>query len=322
MSEELKSEISQENESGSQVADGEKRPLKRENYRFEFALFINDFLICKRGFPINGYVEGSIQTSEFKDEVDKIVELIDGDLKSKSRVYTWYHNFPETPDWDPEIMTDPLIDEGEFVLRFVVYDGGVEMISKQWDARYYPSYVRKNIDLTNMQVKINKEDRTVIYNKEKFFADHGPQLSGDLYVLKCMISDKENLIHTIQKYIYEVCSSLDGYYEKPSDYHTVVEYKTTVVKRDEDGKPIYKQKTYVDESGKEVGILDAFGNPWMVPVLEVDRSNVKKYNYNIEDENRKLYSAWGGSVAEKTRKYISELYVNPKEKYFKKRVDE
>lgn len=301
------------------VKDEEKKPFKREWSRFEFALFINDFLICKRGFPINGYIDGSMQTSEFKNEVDKIVDIINEDLKSKSRVYTWYHNVPDHPEWEPEVMTDPLIEEGEYVFRFVVYDGGKEVISKVWDGRYYPSYVRKNVDLTNRQVRIIKDERIMTYDKESFFASHGNQLYGDLYVLKAMIADKDNLVPIIQKCIYEVCSSFDGYYEKVSDYHSVVEYKNNVVKRDKDGNPMYVEKTMLDANGNEVKITDAFGNPWMVPVLESAPIKTRKYNFNIDQANKRLYSSWGAAVAEKTRKYMSELYVSPKDKYFKKR---
>jgi len=290
--------------------NGEKRFAKQEwdMNRFEFALFINDFLICKRSFPINGYVEKSMQTPEFKNEVDKIVELIDEDLKSKSRIYTWYHSTFDNPEWEPEMFTEPLIEEGELVLKFVVYDNGEEVISRQWDARYYPSYVRKCIDLTNRQVKIMKDDRATIYDKEKFFADHGSQLSGDLYVLMHMLSDKENLVPIIQKYINEVCSSYVGFYEKASDYHNVVEYKNTVLKLDENGEPIYKQKTVVDENGNEVGVLDAFGKPWMVPVTEKSPIKGKKYNFNIKQENLKLYSDWSTAVRDKTIKYAKEFY--------------
>lgn len=301
----------------AQETEGYRKPFKREWNRFEFALFINDFLICKRSFPINGYIDGSMQTQEFKSEVDKIVDLIDEDLKSKSRVYTWYHNTPDYPTWEPEIMTEPLIPEGEFVLRFVIYDSGKEVISKQWDARYYPSYVRKNIDLTNRQVKITKEDRTNIYDKEKFFADHGNQLSGDLYVLKSMIYDKENLVPAIQKLIYETCSSYDGLYEKVSDYHAVVDYKNSVVKRDADGNIVYK--TVVENGAVKLDIND---QPMKVPVYERCQIKGKRYNLNIEQHNKKLYSTWGAVVAEKTRKYMSELYVSPKERFFKKREED
>lgn len=315
-----------------EVAESENdtKSFKKEKNRFEFALFINDFLVCKRNFPINGFVEKSMQTSEFKSEVDRIVELIDEDLKSKTRVYTHYH-FPQftaiegdkkvhftAPEWEPEMMTETLIEEGTSVLKFAVFDDGREVISKTWDARFYPTYVRKNIDLTNRQVKITKGEKTNIYDKETFFADNGSQIYGDLYVLKNMISDKEDLIPAIQKLIYEVCSSFDGYYEKIADYHTVEEYRNCDIKRDADGKPMYKQKTQIGPDGEEYGVLDAFGNPWMVPVLDRSKKG-KKYNLNIDAYNKKIDSMWGAAVGEKTRKYMSELYVSPKEKFYKKK---
>ena len=307
----------------------EKKSQKREKGRFEFALFINDFLICKRNFPINGYVEKSMHTPEFKNEVDKIVELIDNDLKSKSRVYTHYHlpvfetvdGVLECPDWEPEIMTEPLAEEGTSVFKFVVYDNGIEVLSKIWDGRYYPMYVRKNVDLTNRQVKILKGERVNIYDKDRFFDAYGAQLSGDLYILKQMIADKEDLIPMIQKMIYEVCSSFDGYYEKISDYHAIEEYNNCDIKRDENGNGIYTQKVLKDADGNDIPVFDAFGNPWMVPVLEKPTKS-KRYNFNIDAYNKKIDSVWGAIVAEKTRKYMNDLYVSPKDKYHKKKSEE
>ena len=318
MSEDLKETPDIQKDGGR---DDEKRPSKNWS-RYEFALFINDFVVCKRTFPINGYVDGSMQTENFKDEVDKIVEIINDDLTAKSRVYTWYHNWPEYPDWEPEMFTEPLVDEGQFVLTFGVYENGREVVAKQWDARFYPSYVRKNVDLTNRIVKITKDEQTRVYDKESFFENFGGQLHGDLYVLKCMIADKENLVPIIQKCIYEVCSSFDGYYEKSSDYKSVLEFKNNVVKRDEDGKPIYVQKTHKDANGNEYKVYDAFGKPWMVPVLEQVQEKPKRYNLNIESENRRLYSAWGAAVSEKTRNYMRSLYVSPRERFFKKKGEE
>ena len=49
-------------ESEINVEGGDKKPFKREKGRFEFALFINDFLVCKRNFHINGYIDKSMQS--------------------------------------------------------------------------------------------------------------------------------------------------------------------------------------------------------------------------------------------------------------------
>ena len=61
--------------------------------RFEFTVYVNDNIICKRNFRIFNYIENSMNTLEFKHKLDEVVKLIDDDLKSKSRVYTWYYYF-------------------------------------------------------------------------------------------------------------------------------------------------------------------------------------------------------------------------------------
>ena len=315
--EEINDEIASKNVSDLSQKEADKKSQKKEWGKFEFALFISDFLICKRSFQINGYINGSMKTQEFKDKVDEIVKTIDEDLKSKSRIYMWYHNTPEHPEWEPELTTEPLVDEGSFVFKFVIYDNGEEVISKCWDGRYYPPYIRKSVDITNRQVKIVKDERVNIYDKDTFFAAHDNQLSGDLYVLRAMISGRDNLVPIIQKHIYEVCSSFDSPYESISDYQTSVEYKNTVVSRDDKGNPVYKEKK---KNGAVV--FNTFDKPILVPVLEKGPDEPKRYNFNIEQENKKLYSAWGASVADKTRKYMSELYVSPKEKFFKKKEEE
>lgn len=287
-------EVFKENATTNETLNGdEKKANKKETNRFEFALYVNDFLICRRSFQINGYVEGSMQTLEFKDAVDNIVEILDEDLKSKSRVWSWYHLWPEKPELEPE-MVEPLCDEWATVFKFVIYENGNEVISRIWDGRYYPSYVRKNVDLTNRQIKIIKDERTITYDKDVFFEANGNQISGELYVLKAMISDKDNLIPKIQKCIFEVCSSYDGYYENFSDYHTTLYYGNTVTKINKDDNSVSHEKV---------------------------KNKGKKYNLNIEQENKKLASSWGSSVSEKTKKYMKELYVSPKEKYYKRASD-
>lgn len=203
-----------------------KKPFKFQDFPYEFCLYINESLICRRNFAIPNFIEESMQTLEFKDCVDRVVELIQDDLKSKSRVYVWYHNVPEFPDWEPEVMTSPLVDEGTNVFKFVILYRGKEVISRAWDGRYYPKYVRKTVDLTNRQVKIFKKDETAyIYDKNVFFEENGDNLYGDLYMLKGMIMDKEDLVPKIQNLIIETCSSNGGYFDAIDNYQNVATYK-------------------------------------------------------------------------------------------------
>ena len=45
--------------------------------RFEFTIYVNDNIICKRNFKIFNFIEGSMNTLEFNETVDKIVNIID-----------------------------------------------------------------------------------------------------------------------------------------------------------------------------------------------------------------------------------------------------
>ena len=74
----------------------ETKDYKEE--RFEFTIYVNDNIICKRNFRIFNFIENSMNTLEFKETVDSIVKLIDDDLKSKSRVYTWCYFNPNEKD--------------------------------------------------------------------------------------------------------------------------------------------------------------------------------------------------------------------------------
>ena len=49
--------------------------------RFEFALYVNDNVICKRNFRINNFIEDSMNSLDFKYTVDEIVNLIYEDFK-------------------------------------------------------------------------------------------------------------------------------------------------------------------------------------------------------------------------------------------------
>lgn len=70
----------------------EPKVFNNEAYkeRFQFLLFINDDIVCQRYFKCYGYNAYAIESVEFKEECDDIVKMIQDDLASKSRVYSWY----------------------------------------------------------------------------------------------------------------------------------------------------------------------------------------------------------------------------------------
>ena len=199
--------------------ENEQQPTFKQE-RFYFTLYINDFIVCQRNFSINNFIENSMQTLEFKDAVDRIVRLIDEDLKQKSRVYTWYNFNPNDPV-SVEEFNQPLLEPWEYTFRFEVSDRNKVMFSKIWDGYGYPRMVRDRVDLSNKTVKIiTKDGRTYTYDKETFFKQNEGRLSFDHQVLRSMIIDKADLIPQITRIIRDACSSFEDETRTISDYTT------------------------------------------------------------------------------------------------------
>ena len=268
----------------------EKKDYKEE--RFEFALYVNDNIICKRNFRIYNFVEGSMNTLDFKLKVDEIVRLIDDDLKSKSRVYTWYYFNPENPEPEGE-FNSPLIEPWTCTFKFVVSDNKKEIISKIWDGYAYPKAIREKVDLSNKYVKVSGRDgQTFSYDKENFFKSNEGRLSFDHEVLKSMIIDKPDVLLQITKKICEACSPSREEIKEAGffDYKDTSKYLAQYVTSDD----YYPGSTKTTNEDGTV-ISKKIGKP-------------KKYAYSLALTNKKVENAWGRAVAEKTKKYLRSLY--------------
>ena len=68
------------------------------NDRFKFILSVNNNIICERFFKINGFDYDAINSDRMKSlfvgedglQYGTVISMIVNDLKSKSRIYTWY----------------------------------------------------------------------------------------------------------------------------------------------------------------------------------------------------------------------------------------
>lgn len=192
--------------------------------RFEFSLYVNNNLVCKRNFKMHNFIEGSMQSDNFKHTVDEIVQMIDDDLKSKSRVYTWFYLRPN--EFGDEEYIETKLEPWECTFKFVITDNKREVFSKIWDGSVYPAMIRNNVDITNNVVKIvTKAGEVFVYDKEKYFNSHADRLSPEMYAKKAMIWDKPNLLPIIVKKICEACTPWNNSeYSRISDYDTVLSF--------------------------------------------------------------------------------------------------
>lgn len=182
---------------------------------FSFVLTVNnangeEFIVSKRDFNIYNFKEESLISYDLKNTIDDIVVLIDRDLKSKSRTYTWYmsgyrwksnlkplyDDAYETPEF-----SQPLSEESGINLKFSFLYKDKVIITKIWDADVYPSLIRNNIDLSN---KKDFEDNEILssYNKMllKKASAGRPDLNSiiiQLLATTCSTKLSDNKIHKL-----------------------------------------------------------------------------------------------------------------------------
>ena len=256
----------------------EKEKKDYKDQRFDLTIYVNDNIICKRNFNIYNYLEGSMKSLEFKETVDDMVRLIDEDLKSKTRVYSWYYFNPNNPDGNP-VFTSPLADPWECTFKITISDNKQEVISKIWDGYAYPRFIRDRVDLTNKYVKITTRDgRTYTYDKDAFYSNKENRISFELEVIKHMISDKKDLLWEMTNMIANACSAEKGDFsdDDTSRYRTML----NIVK-------------------DRYTITDNYPNE--------DGSKGKKYCYNLAEANKKVESEWARLLSKKTKEYMDSL---------------
>lgn len=164
--------------------------------RFEFAIYVNDNVICKRNFKINFFNEQAFYSLQMKNQLDNIVEMIKDDLKSKSRLYTWYYFDENHVD---EEFIEPLIPEWECTFKIVITDNGQEVLTKIWDGSVYPKAIREKVDLTNKFIEVNG-------TKVELTKIDPNRLPIEAYINKVIVGGRQDLVTNIIKKICAVCS--------------------------------------------------------------------------------------------------------------------
>jgi hypothetical protein len=215
-----------------------KKPYEIRKDRFEFIFKINDNIICQRFFKINGFNDQAIYSTELYDTISEIVDILDNDLKSKSRIYVWYmydkdyideefmaktnsgifgntvfysnnkYLMPGVYDSQKTVgNTKVYLPNNETTFRFSFCMDGREIITKTWSGDFYPNFVKNSVDISN---------------KKYLFANTNENaMKFDNILLKKMSADRDDLIPIIIKKLCYVCSSS---FSNEYDYTTTDEY--------------------------------------------------------------------------------------------------
>lgn len=247
----------------------EDKKIKEE--RFEFAVMMNDILICRRYFKVYNFIEGSMETVDFKETVDQIVKMLDDDLKSKSRVYTWFMFDKDDGALESE-FNQPLLEPWECTFKFIVYDRKREVFSKIWDGYAYPRSVRQKIDFTNKFVKYIKDGQMFTYDKESYFEAHKGRLHWETELLRAQIWDKEDVLAKITKLICKVCSPMK-----------------------EDMKNGYR-------------ITEANNDEYLSDLTTEEKIGDSAYKLPLRLANKKVEADWAKLTEKKTKAYFKDLF--------------
>lgn len=167
--------------------------------RFQFVLSVNDNIICQRYFRINGFNNASLSSLELKETIDNIVNVIDSDLTSKSRIYMWYTFDSNYQDLE---YTEPLDEAWSSTFKFTFLVDEKEIISKVWDGTTYPRFVRESVDIVNKKARFDGLDG---------------KMNFETSLSKKMVIDKPDLSYIIINLLCDVCSTT---YSNQYDYTT------------------------------------------------------------------------------------------------------
>lgn len=114
---------------------------KKYNKDFEFTLLLNENIIVKRNFDIIGFNQRAINSTNFKEAVDFVVDIIKGDLRKKSINYMLENidSFYDNPKFDT--------NENQDEITFQVRHKGRLISQRLWDATIYPARIRYTVNI-------------------------------------------------------------------------------------------------------------------------------------------------------------------------------
>ena len=119
----------------------------------EFILYINKNIICQRYFNVKRFNKKSINSIEMCYCVTDVVDLINVDLKKKSKDYLWRSYNPYKTQTQEEIVREDIFEnEDIFDLEIKVDDRVVA--TRQFTGNLYQQRIRYSVDIRKMIPKI------------------------------------------------------------------------------------------------------------------------------------------------------------------------
>lgn len=204
---------------------------------YEFRLLIDDNIICQRYFKINNFNPNSLHSLELTDVIRECANMIDEDLKSKTRVYLWHmapfvfndeeemrkwfanpanhskvrffenivlrdkDNTEYTWDGEKLILCDKKICDGTFSTPLTDKDTLTYEFAFYVNDRKIASTVFDGVYPHYIRRNIDLSN-----TRGKFEGEDLSRLGFESYILNRLVYDRQDLIKKIVKEICYVCS--------------------------------------------------------------------------------------------------------------------
>lgn len=210
---------------------------------YEFRLLIGDSIICQRYFRINNFNQLSLNSVELTDTIRACAQMINEDLKSKSRIYTW-HIAPLVFNTEEEMRMWFSNPKNASTVRFYetivirdenstefAWDGEkiVECEKKVTDGTFSNALTDKDVLSYEFAFYVNdKKIASTIFDgvypyfirrnidlsntRGKFEGEDISRLGFESYILNRLVYDRQDLIKKIVKELCYVCSVTDDSY--------------------------------------------------------------------------------------------------------------
>lgn len=208
---------------------------------YEFRLLIGDSIICQRYFRINNFNPNSLKSVELTNTIRRCANMINEDLKSKTRVYAWhmapliFDNEKQMREWFSKPSNTKNVRFYENVL--LRNEEGTEYA---WNGEELIKYDKKIFDgtftnpLTDRDVltyefafyvngvKIVSASFDGVYpyyirrnidlsnNRGRFEGDDLTKLSFESYILNRLVYDRQDMIKRVVKEICDICGVTDN----------------------------------------------------------------------------------------------------------------
>jgi hypothetical protein len=119
--------------------------------KFEFVLYINGNIICQRYFSVKNYNRDVRYSMDLKECIDDCVQIIQTDLKDKSKDYLYKQYNPWQKQTQEELDANKRdVSEKEDVFDFEIKVDDRPVVKSRFSGNLYPQRVRYSVDVRKL----------------------------------------------------------------------------------------------------------------------------------------------------------------------------